>query len=89
MYYNIGVNTQNRTDISIALTVAKYVLLKLVDGQSVGSLTKEFDNDTIFIDGIIQFLIDMGWVEYNHNRELYQMTDIGEKVATLEKIIWK
>jgi hypothetical protein len=67
-------NIQTQIDISVSLAIAKYVLLKLVDGQSVNNLIAEFDNDAIFIYSIIQFLIDMGWVKYNHNRNLYQMT---------------
>lgn len=79
-------NTQ--IDTSIALAITKYVLLKIVDGQSVGNLTKKFDNDAIFVDGIIEFLIDMGWMEYDHTRGSYQMTEIGEKVALMKKIVW-
>jgi predicted transcriptional regulator len=48
----------------------------------------EFSNDTVFILGVVKFLIDMGWIKYNRNRKSYQMTEAGEKVATLEKIIW-
>jgi hypothetical protein len=44
--------------------------MRLVDGQSVESLTEEFDNDTIFIDGVIEFLKDMRWVKYNHIRDI-------------------
>jgi hypothetical protein len=50
-------NTQINTLISLKL--AKYVLMKLVDGNSVESLTAEFNNDASFIDGVIEFLIDM------------------------------
>jgi hypothetical protein len=59
-----------------------------VDGKNVQSSVAEFDNDAIFIDGIIQLLIDMSWVQYDHNRGLYQMTEIGEKVAIMKKIVW-
>jgi hypothetical protein len=81
--YNTQINT------SIALELAKYVLAKLVDGQSIESLVEEFDNDTRFINGIVEFLIDMGWIEYNYTRGLYQMTAIGEiNVSALKVIIW-
>lgn len=81
--YNTRINT------SIALELAKHVLVKLVDGQSVESLVEEFDNDTRFINGIVEFLIDMGWVEYNHIRGLYQMTKFGEiNVSVSKVIIW-
>ena len=72
----------------IALELAKYAL-RLVDGQSVESLTEEFDNDTIFINGVIEFLKDMGWVKYNHIRGIYRMTKIREmKVAAWKTIFW-
>jgi hypothetical protein len=81
--YNARINT------SIALELAKYVLVELVDGQIVESLVEEFDNDTRFINGIVEFLIDMGWIEYNYTRGLYQMTAIGEiNVSALKVIIW-
>ena len=42
-----------------------------------------------FINGIVEFLIDMGWIEYNYTRGLYQMTAIGEiNVSALKVIIW-
>jgi hypothetical protein len=62
----------------IALQVAKYVLMKLVDGHSVKRLATEFENDASFVDGAIEFLVDMKWIKYNHIRSLYQMTKIGE-----------
>ena len=63
--------------------------MKLVDGQSVEILVEEFDNDTRFINGIVEFLIDMGWIEYNYTRGLYQRTAIGEiNVSALKVVIW-
>ncbi|MGH9979124.1 MAG: hypothetical protein ACRD8Z_25320 [Nitrososphaeraceae archaeon] len=59
---------------------------KIVDGQSVKRLVQEFDNDASFINGVIEFLIDMGWVEYNHIRGLYQMTKIGEIKISASKV---
>jgi hypothetical protein len=82
-------NTQINTLISLKL--AKYVLMKLVDGNSVESLTAEFNNDASFIDGVIEFLIDMKWVEYDHVRGLYQMTKIGERkvrISASKVILW-
>ena len=66
--------------------------MKLVDGNSVESLTAEFNNDASFIDGVIEFLIDMKWVKYDHVRGLYQMTKIGErevKISASKVILWK
>jgi hypothetical protein len=73
----------------IALGLAKYILLKLVDGQCVESLVKEFDNDASFVDGVIEFLIDIKWVEYDHVRGLYHMTKIGEReiIISASKVI--
>ena len=59
-----------------------------MDGQSVESLTEEFDNDTIFIDGVIEFLKDMEWIKYNHISGLYRMTKIGEMKVTAWKTIF-
>ena len=61
--------------------------MKLVDGQSVEILVEEFDNDTRFINGIVEFLIDMGWIEYNYTRGLYHMTTIGEINISASKVI--
>ena len=79
--YNTRINT------SIALDLAKYVLVKVVNGQSAKRLVEEFDNDTRFINGIVEFLIDTAWVEYNHIRGLYQMTEIGEMNFNASKVI--
>lgn len=71
MYRRYFVTTKNATVIQ----VAKYVLVKLVDGHSVESLASDFDNDTSFIDGVIEFLVDIKWAKYNHVHGLYQMTN--------------
>jgi hypothetical protein len=78
------VNTQIKT--IIALQVARYVLVKLVDGHSVESLASEFDNDTSFIDGVIEFLVDRKWAEFNHVRGLYQMINLGEMKLNASKV---
>jgi hypothetical protein len=76
----------------IALKLANYALMKLVDGDSVECLVTEFDNGASFIDGVIDFLIDMKWVEYNYARGLYQMTKIGERevrTSASKVILWR
>jgi hypothetical protein len=62
-----------------------------VDGQSVKRLVEEFDNDARFINGIIEFLNDMGRVEYNRISGLYRMTKIGEmkvRISASKVILW-
>lgn len=44
-----------------------------------------------FIDGIIEFLVDMEWIKYNHTRGLYQMTKIGEmevRMSASKVFLW-
>jgi hypothetical protein len=41
-------------------------------------VASEFDNYTGFIDGVIEFLVDIKWAGFNHVRGLYQMTNLGE-----------
>jgi hypothetical protein len=81
-------NIQTQIDISVSIVIAKYILLELVDGKSFKNLMEEFSNDAVFIIDVVKFLVDRGWIKYNHKRKLYQMTEAGENVATLEKIIW-
>jgi hypothetical protein len=81
-------NIQTQIDVSVSLAIAKYILLELVDGKSFKNLMEEFSNDAVFILGVVKFLIDMCWIKYNRNRKSYQMTEAGERVATLEKINW-
>jgi hypothetical protein len=85
----VGLNTQINS--SIALNVAKYVLMRLVDGDSVIRLIEEFDNDARFINGIVEFLRDMEWVKQDNVSGLYQMTKIGERevrISASKVILW-
>ena len=72
-----------------AVELAKYVLAKLVDIQSIEKLAEEFDGDVRFINGIVEFLKDIGWVKQERYSGLYQLTEIGEmKLNTSKLIVW-
>ena len=46
------------------LELAKYILLRLVDNnESIEQLAEDFDNDVRFIDGVVKFLTDVGWIK--------------------------
>jgi hypothetical protein len=80
-----------RTGALAALEVAKYVLVRLVEIQSIERLAEEFDDDTRFIDGVVKFLIDMNWVEQDRKSGLYQMTENGSRKvgsSALKLIVW-
>jgi hypothetical protein len=65
------------------LELAKYIILRLVDNhESIEHLSKNFDNDVRFIERVVDFLIDIKWIEQDHEG-VYQMTnDIKLKVNT-------
>ena len=74
-----------------ALEIAKYVLARIVDIQSVERLAEEFDNDVQFINGIIKFLKEVRWIEQDCTSGLYQLTANGKtKVnsSTSKLIVW-
>ncbi len=72
-----------------AVELAKYVLAKLVDIQSIEKLAEEFDNGVRFINGVIEFLKDIGWIKQDRRSGLYQLTEIGEmKLNTSKLIVW-
>jgi hypothetical protein len=57
---------------------------EMVNGRSIESLTAEFDNDR---PGVIEFLIGMDWIIYNHARGFYQLTSFGESKVNTSKLI--
>jgi hypothetical protein len=78
-----------QSNIFTAIELAKYVLMRLVDIQSIEKLAEEFDGDVRFINGVIEFLKDIKWVEQDHHSGLYQLTDIGQtKVNVSKLIVW-
>ena len=60
------------------LELAKHVLIRLVDNhEGIERVAKDFDNDTSFILGIIDFLKDIKWLEQDLTSGLYQITEKG------------
>jgi hypothetical protein len=57
------------------LELAKYILLRLVvHNESIERLAQDFDNDTRFINGVVKYLQDIGWIKQNGTGG-YQMSD--------------
>ena len=72
-----------------AVELAKYVLAKLVDIQSIEKLAEEFDGDVRFINGVVDFLKDIGWVKIDRRNGVYKLTKIGEtKVNASKLFVW-
>ena len=67
------------------LELAKYILLRLVDNnESIEQLAEDFDNDVRFIDGVVKFLKDVGWMDSTGG---YQMTDVISLKVSSSKIV--
>ena len=57
------------------LELAKYILLRpVVHNESIERLAQDFDNDTRFINGVVKYLQDIGWIKQNGTGG-YQMSD--------------
>jgi hypothetical protein len=67
------------------LELAKYVLMRLVDNQSLEKLAEEFDDDVRFINGIVDFLKDIRWIKKDRISGLHQITEIGRMKANDSK----
>ena len=63
------------------LELAKYVLMRLVDNQSVEKLAEDFDDDVRFINGVVDFFKDIRWIKQDRVSGLYQLTEIGRMKA--------
>lgn len=51
-------------DKLLGLELVKYVQLRLVnDHESIEKIAEDFDNDTKFIMGVVDFLIDIDWIK--------------------------
>jgi hypothetical protein len=56
------------TNALSGLALAKYVLGRFVTNhESVEEISKDFDNDTMFISDIVDFLIDIRWMTQDKN----------------------
>jgi hypothetical protein len=63
--------------------------MRLVDSQSVEKISEDFDDDVRFINGIMEFLKDIGWIKQDRISGLYQMTHIGKMKSNASKmIVW-
>lgn len=71
------------------LELAKFILLKLVNNnESIEQVAEDFDNDVRFIDGVVKFLKDVGWIVQDSTGS-YQMTDvISLKVSCSKIVVW-
>jgi hypothetical protein len=67
------------------LKLAKYVLMRLVDNQSLEKLAEELDDDVRFINGIVDFLNDIRWIKRDPISGLYQITKIGRMKVNASK----
>ena len=69
------------------LELAKYLLLRLVDNnESIERLAQDFDNDVRFINGVVKFLKDVGWIKQDSTGG-YQMTDVISLKVSSSKIV--
>ena len=69
------------------LELAKYILLRLVDNnESIEQLAEDFDNDVRFIDGVVMFLKDVGWIVQDSTGS-FQMTDVISLKVSSSKIV--
>jgi hypothetical protein len=59
--------------------------MRLVDNQSVEKISEDFDNDVRFINGVVNFLTDIRWVNKDPIGGLYQITKIGRMQANASK----
>ena len=72
VYHNNGGQDDGSTNVDEYLTypnsltgsqLTKYVLMRLVDNHSVEKISKDFDNDVRFINGVVDFLKDIRWIK--------------------------
>jgi hypothetical protein len=69
------------------LELAKYILLRLVvQNDSIERLAQDFDNDTRFINGVVKFLLDIGWIKQNGTGG-YQMSDVVSSKVNSTRIV--
>jgi hypothetical protein len=69
------------------LELAKYKLLRLVvHNESIERLAQDFDNDTRFINGVVKFLQDIGWIKQNGTGG-YQMSDVVSLKVNSTRIV--
>ena len=74
-------------DQLVGLELAKYIVLRLVENnESIEKVSEDFDNDVRFINGVVKFLKDVGWIKQDGTGG-YQMTDIISLKVSSSKIV--
>jgi predicted transcriptional regulator len=70
------------------LALARYVLNRLVDqGDSIERVAEDFDNDEQFILGVVDFLINIGWIKQTESG-VYKITKKGQtNIIEREKVM--
>ncbi len=67
----------------ILLRLAKYVLKRITnDLDNIETIAKDLDNNERFTLGVVNFLLDVGWVKRDSNG-VYKITRSG-KTSTIE-----
>lgn len=61
--------------------------MRLVDNQSVETISKDLDDDMRFVNSIVEFLKDIEWVKQDQTSGLYKMTEVGKTKARASKVI--
>ena len=74
-------------DQLVGLELAKYIVLRLVENnESIEKVSEDFDNDVRFINGVVKFLKDVGWIKQDGTDD-YQMTDVISLKVSSSKIV--
>ena len=69
------------------LELAKYILLRLVDiNESIERLAQDFDNDVRFINSVVNFLKEIGWIKQDGTGG-YQMTEVISLKVNSSKVV--
>jgi len=84
-------STENEYNTRISalkgLELAKYILIRLVDNPSIERLAEDFDNDVQFMNGVVEFLKDIGWIEQDQISGLYYMKEIARTKVNTSKVV--
>ena len=60
--------------------------MRLIVSQNIERISEDFDDDDPdFINSIIDFLKDIGWIKQDRISGLYQVTEIGSTKANASK----
>jgi|GEM_PF-1583977 predicted transcriptional regulator len=73
----------NANELS-GLELAKYVLLRLIDGETIEDIAKNFDNNKKFVSETLDLLFDIGWIKQDTNGN-YRITTKGQKSKIMRR----